>query len=504
MTTTTSSTSAASTATATTPTTSSIVSGAAQSLLTSLGSGSGIDTTSLVSSLVTAQYATQAAALTAKSDTLTSQISAVAGAKSAITTFSTALTTLVKGGTLTTQPTSSNGAVLTASALAGAKLAGLSSSIAVSQLAGAQTAVTSTAVPDRTASLGTGTLTLTFGTATVDGNGAMSAFAAGTAASVAIDITGGNDSLDGIAAAINAKKAGVTASVVTDADGSAYLSLKGATGAGQAFTLQATTDDSGGLARFAVGVGATGTSLSSSAQNAKLKVDGVAVERASNSISDLVTGVKLQLTGTSGVPVTLGSTTPTDALSGAVTDFVDAYNEVVATLKTDTDPIDGVLKNDTAANALLARLKSITLTNLVPGSADGTPSTLAAIGVATNRDGTLTADTTTLTRALSDSPQAVESMFAFSPDASSGLSAILSSLSLQAGNTTYGLGASTSTYTKQQTDVATAQDALADQKTATSTRLTQQFASMNSRVSAYKSTQTFLTNQVAAWNKSTS
>ena len=293
--------------------------------------------------------------------------------------------------------------------------------------------MTSTAVPDRTASLGTGTLTLTFGTAAVDGNGVMSAFTAGAAASVAIDITAGNDSLDGIAAAINAKKAGVTASVVTDADGSAFLSLKGATGAAQAFTLAATTDDSGGLARFAVGVGATGTSLSSAAQNAKLKVDGVAVERASNTIGDLVTGVKLQLTGTSSVPVTLGSSTPTEALSGAVTDFVEAYNEVLSTLKADTDPINGVLKNDTAANALLARLKSVTLTSLLPGSADGTPSTLAAIGVRTNRDGTLAADTTTLTRALSDYPQAVESMFAFSSDASSGLSAVLSSLSLGGG-----------------------------------------------------------------------
>ena len=504
MTTTTSTTSTTSSAATTATTTSSIVSSAAQSLLTSLGSGSGVDTTSLVSSLVTAQYSTQSAALTAKSDTLTSQISAVASAKSSINTFATALTTLVKGGTLTTQPTSSNSAVLAATALPGAKLAGLSSTIAVSQLAAAQTAVTNASIPDRTASLGTGTLTLTFGTATVDANGAMSAFTAGSAASIAIDVTSGNDSLDGIAAAINAKKAGVTASVVTDADGTAYLSLKGATGGAQAFTLDATTDPSGGLAQFAVGVGASGTRLSSAAQNAKLTVDGVAVERASNTISDLLTGVKLQLSGTSSAPVTLGSITPTDALSNAVSDFVDAYNEVLSTLKTDTDPIDGVLKNDTATRALLAQLKGITLTNLVPGSADGTPSTLAAIGVGTNRDGTLSVDTTTLTRALSESPQAVESMFAYSSDASSGLSAILSSLSLNAGNTIYGLGASTSTYTKQQSDIAEQQDTLADQKTATTDRLTAQFAGMNTRVTAYKSVQTFLTNQIAAWNKSDS
>ena len=33
------------------------------------------------------------------------------------------------------------------------------------------------------------------------------------------------------------------------------------------------------------------------------------------------------------------------------------------------------------------------------------------------------------------------------------------------------------------------------------TRLTQQFASMDAKVAAYKSTMTFLENQVDAWNK---
>lgn len=503
MTTTTSATS--STTATTAATTSSVIGSATQSLLTSLNSGSGVDTSSLVTSLVTAQYASQDATLAAKAAALTSQISAVATVKNAITAFSTALGSLVKGGTLATQPVSANASVLTATALGGAKLAGLSSSITVSQLAGAQTAVTSTAVADRTAAIGTGTLTLTLGTATYSSDGsAMTGFTAGSAAAVAIPVTSGNDSLDGIAAAINAAKAGVTASVVTDADGSAYLSLKGAPGKAQAFTLRATTDDNGSLAQFNVGVGTAGTSLSSVAQNAKLKVDGVSVERTSNTISDLVTGVKLQLAGTSATPVALTSTTPTGALSSAVSDFVDAYNEVVGILTTQTDPINGALKSDTAARSLLTSLKGMTLTNLVPGSATGTPTTLAEIGVATGRDGTLSVNATTLAKALSTSPQSVEAMFAYSADASTGLSAILSALTTEATNTSYGLGASTASYTAAQTAVTDRQAVVSDQKTATTTRLTQQFSSMNSRVTAYKSVQTFLTNQIAAWNKSTS
>ncbi|MGE2808686.1 flagellar filament capping protein FliD, partial [Escherichia coli] len=60
---------------------------------------------------------------------------------------------------------------------------------------------------------------------------------------------------------------------------------------------------------------ATKTSLVSTAQNAQLTVDGIAVERPSNTVSDLVTGVTLQLNGISTVPVSLTSTPPTDALT---------------------------------------------------------------------------------------------------------------------------------------------------------------------------------------------
>lgn len=500
----TSSTSATATAPATAaPSSSSVVATAAQSLLSSLNAGSGVDTASLVTSLVNAQYATQAAALQSKYDSLTSQISAVSTVKNAITTFSSALSSLVKGGTLQTQPVSSNSNIVSATALPGAKLAGLSSSITVSQLATAQTAATAAAIPDRTAALGTGQFTLTLGTATYSADGAtMTGFAPGPTTPVPITITSANDSLDGIAAAINAAQAGVSAAVVTDADGSAYLSLKGTTGAQQAFTLQATTDDSGRLAQFDVGVGATGTSLTSGAQNARIKVDGVSVERSSNTIGDLVSGVKLQLTGTSPVAVSLTSSTPTGALSGAVSDFVDAYNEVIGILTTQTDPVNGVLKADPAANALLQSLKRMSLSNLVTGAATGTPTTLAEVGVATNKDGTLSLNSDTLNKALSTWPQSVESMFAYSASGTTGLSALLNNLTTQATDTASGLGASTANYTAKQSQVTSDRDDLTTQESNMNKRLTGQFASMQTAVSAYKSTQAFLTNQIAAWNKS--
>ena len=486
----------------TTPTTSSATASAAQALFTSLSSGSGVDTASLVTSLVQAQFAAKTDALTKKSDTITAQISGAATLMSNVSQFAAALKSLATGGTLQTQPVSSNTGVVTATALSGAKLAGLSSSISVGQLASGQIARTTTPIANRTTALGNGTLTLTLGTATytTDKTG-MTGFTAGTGTPVAIDIVAGSDNLDGIAAAINAKAAGVTASVVTDADGTAYLSLKGASGASQAFTLTATDDPTGNLAQLNVGVGAAGTALTSGAQNARLTVDGVTVERAANTIDDLVAGVKLQLTGASTTPVSLTSTTPTDALKGAVTDFVDTYNDMLKTLTAQLDPQTGPLRGDAAAQTLLRSLRALTTTPILTGRAVGTPTTLGEIGVKTNRDGTLAVDTNTLTHALSVAPDAVEAMFSYSSNGTDGLTAALNSISLATSSTLFGLGASTKRYNDLASGVAKAQDAISTQSEAMTTRLTQQYASMNAKVAAYKSTQAFLKNQIDAWNK---
>lgn len=165
----------------------------------------------------------------------------------------------------------------------------------------------------------TGTLTLTLGSATFNPDGTMATFAGsgGDAdadgvddKAITIPVTDGK--LSSIVAAINAKNAGVTASLVTDADGTAYLSLKGATGAKQAFTLSSQTDVGlGDPSALNVGVGAGGTRFTSTAQDAKLTVDGVPVTRSSNAISDLVGGVKLQLNQVTAAPVSLSGTRQT-------------------------------------------------------------------------------------------------------------------------------------------------------------------------------------------------
>ena len=475
---------------------------AVESITKTLGGGSGIDTTALVQQLVDAQFENRNAALKKREETLTAQISAATLHKSNITTFATALSTLSRSGNLATQPTSSNTAILNVSRIAGANLSALSAQVEIRQLAAAQSA-SATPVADKTAAVGRGTLTLTFGTAAVD-NGAMTGFTAGSGTPVDIVIGESSSSLEGIAAAINAANAGVIASILTDAAGS-RLVVKGGTGEARAFTLTAAeTAGHEGLAALNIGIGATGTTIGSAAADAIVAIDGVALRRESNSISDLVPGVKLDLASAQpGTVVNIGKTLPTNSLMQAVQDFVETYNEVYTALRTDLDPVTGALRQDIAAKNLKRQLQQLTLNPLTSGSSD-VPTTLAQIGVKTNRDGTLALDSAVLTKALVNHPGQIEKMFAQpagSGTTNNGLSAVLDSISAAAASTVRGLGASEINYTKAKIDVVDDKTEAVRKSEALRTRMTRQFASMDARVAAYKSTQTFLEGQIDAWNK---
>jgi flagellar hook-associated protein 2 len=461
-----------------------------------LGAGSGIDTTSIVAALVNAKFAGKLSAISTKTDAATAQISEVAKLQSGITGFASALTSLIKGGTLVNQPASSNASVVGVSPVSGAKIGTLNSTLTVSHLATAQAATTATPVASKTTTIGTGNLTLTFGTATVT-DGAMTGFTAGSATPVTIAIDSAHQSLSGIATAINAANAGVTASVITDVDGTARLSIKGATGSAQAFTL---SGDTPALSALDIGVGETGTTIGSSAANAALTLDGVAVERSSNSFTDLIDGVKVNLTGTG--TTTLGSSRPTAALTQAVSDYVETYNQLHAIVAEATDAQTGTLKQDSAAAVLAHSLKTLSLTSLVTGAATGVPTTLAEIGVATNRDGTLSVRADVLQKMLAKYPDAVEALFGDGTGASGhGLGGALSAIATAATDTETGLAAATSRYTAVKSDLADQQDKLTALEDTTKIRLTQQYSAMDSQVAAYKSTQSFLTAQIAAWNK---
>lgn len=468
------------------------------SIAKTLGAGSGIDVGALVTSLVEAQYSVKSKQFETRAETLTSQVSAVSSLKNGISGFSTALASLVGGGTLATQVSSSNAAVVKASTVTGASVTGLNARVEVRALASAQSMATNAATATG-AHIGSGSIKVQFGSYD-SGN----AFVADATDIPAIDIATTDGTLAGIAAKINATTGlGLTASIVSDGAGE-RLVVKGPSGANKAFTLTATDDsaDPGLAAAINPGNGASGMSTGSAAADARVAVDGIEFRRTSNTIQNLVPGVKLELQSAApGTVVTLGTTLPTAALQQAVNDVVATFNELQTMVKAATDPATGPLARDPGASELQRMMRTLTTTDLT-GATDGSPSTLAAVGVVTNRDGSLSVDAAKLAKVLAANPSAVEKMFANGGAGASGkgLGSALAAISARVTNRSYGLGASEMRYTRAQSTLVDEKARLADQQASAKTRLTQQFASMDSRVAAYKSTQAFLTQQVDAWN----
>jgi flagellar hook-associated protein 2 len=374
------------------------------SLLTALGGGSGIDTAALVSSLVSASFGVKDNALAAKEKLHTAQISAVGTLSNGITGFTTALQKLMAGGTLQMQASSSNSAIVTAKAASGADISNLSANIEVRQLAQSQSLV-SVALQSTAPEVGSGSLTLTT-----------------PAGAFNIAVTASNNNLEGLAKAINdantgTTPSGVTASVVSDSSGK-RLVLKGASGASNTFSLTANNDADALLSRFVYdNANPTANPNMTRAQQAKdaiVRMDGVDSTYSTNTVTSLVNGLTLNLVSAQpGTTVQLSATHPTDALTQAVTDFVDAFNELKAQVDTvsadaTADSDAGALRGTAAVREMMRQLKTVPSTKLT--ALDG-PQTLAEIGVSTGRDGKLSLDTTKLAKAIADHPASVEAMF---------------------------------------------------------------------------------------------
>lgn len=362
----------------------------------SLGIGSGIDTQALIKGLADAARAPREALITQREEKNAAQISALAEASSSIDSFASALSSLISGGTLFSQPSVSDSSVLTAAARPGARLGDLAAEIEVRQLARSQT-LESVALAGASTPVGQGDLTLTT-----------------SRGPFTITIDASNDSLDGLARAINEKNTGVTATIVTQA-GSARLVLKGATGAAEAFTLSVPAGTTSGLERFTFNGTTGGMTAAQTAQDAIVKLDGVEVRRSSNVISDLIDGVDINLKrAVPGSTISIGITRPTEAIGQAVHDFVAAFNELHAQLAGYTaaagaNSEGGPLRGDLGIRELQRQLANLTST-VLSSQGEG-PKTLAEIGVATNRDGTLRINSARLEEVLESDPQGVEALF---------------------------------------------------------------------------------------------
>lgn len=476
------------------------------SVLNTLGAGSGIDTTAVIDAIVAAEQTPRAAALTARSTRNDARISGVAQVNAGLNGLISALSARTAGGALGPLPASSDATVVAASATSGATPLLIPVGIEVRALATGQTLV-SNAISSPTAPVGLGTLTLTLGSATSDGVGGFG-FSGGGVLPITVTIGAANNSLVGLRNAINESQVGsavpIVVSIIADGSG-ARLVLKRPTGAASGFIIAADPENGDdGLTRFAHTPALSAMTVASSAHDATLVIDGVKLARPTNHFADLIDGVILDLRRAApGTSVTITATRDGDGLKSAIRDLVGALNAVGAITSglvksgTTTDTA-GILVGDATLRQLRGQLTGLAVTSAVTASGS-VPTRLADLGVATARDGTLSVDEKRLGAAVVASPDAVEKLLV-ALTANGATKGLLTTIAK--GFTTATNTASTSNrFTRETSAILREKATLGARMTTYRATLVNQYAAMEAAVAASKSTQSFLTAQIKAWEQ---
>jgi flagellar hook-associated protein 2 len=329
------------------------------------GPGSGYDTQAIVSALVGAEKAPKQAQITAQQKDTTVKLSAVGTVKTALEAFQAAITKL-------NNVSAFNGLAASTSEEKNVKVAlgeGASSgkyTVVVDQLA-TSSKVTTRVIADGASGKANSsdeaqTLTITQSGKSYD-----------------VLIPGGA-TLKEVRESINTQLSaqGITANILSDANGARLVVGSSATGEGTDITLSGTSD-------LAVGYEA-----GLPAQNAKYSIDGIAMESTSNKIDSAISGVTLDLVAADKTkPITITVASNTDTLKASVQSFITAYNTLMTAINTQTKvtatgdastTTAGALTGDASMRQLVSSLRS----ELIGGSG-GSMTSLAQMGITTDQ-----------------------------------------------------------------------------------------------------------------------
>ena len=384
-----------------------------------LGVGSTLDVNSLVTQLMAAEQQ-PITALATKEAKYQSQLTAYGSLKGALSTFQSSVSALANPAKFSAVAASLTDTTL-ASVIASPTALSGSYSLNVTQLAQSQKLQSSNTFAATSTTLGTGTLTISFGTYI---ESPSSFTTSPNKATKTIAIGSGQSSLSGVRDAINAANAGISANIINDGSGNRLVITSTDSGAANALKItvadssDGSNTDNAGLSQLAYDGASPSTSQMTQPtgmgpKDAVLTIDGIAINKPSNTITDAITGMTVNLlkTGTSTLTVMHDTT----AVQSAVQTFVTAYNALNTTI-TKLSQYDlankkaAILTGDSTISSIKFRLSGIFNTPLP--TAGGGLTNLSGIGIAFQKDGTLALDTTKLTTALNDSTKDVSTLFA--------------------------------------------------------------------------------------------
>ena len=369
--------------------------------LSALNAGSGLNVTQIVDALVDAERVPKQKQIDEAKETATVKISALGSLKNELSVFQTNANALDGQIGLSLSSSTSNVSLSrTDSSLASE----FSHTINVTSISTAQVlnfnngglGFTST-----TADIGVDELSLRFGSWSGSSFTTNSDYSSATT----LNFAAGSRSLTDVRDAINNAEIGVTASIIEVSDGNYSLMVKSLEGANQALRVKSHLGgvennvlkyNPGNVASLADSATQVVT-----ATNANFTIDGVAIERTSNTITDLFSGVTVELSDVSSADLGTdqlisSSYSETDALATLET-VVSEINYLLSFLKEQSKPGNngedgGPLHGDHFIRHTENKIKNLTSTAIV--GYDDEEIYLSNFGVVTELDGTLSIDKT--------------------------------------------------------------------------------------------------------------
>lgn len=389
--------------------------------ISSLGVGSGLDISTLLTRLMDAERTPTEVRLNSKEARLQAQLSAMGSVKSALSEFQSGFSSLRKLETFQARTVSSSDSTILSATATTTALAG-SYDVEVSQLAQSHALYTG-AFATTSEVIGEGTLTFRFGTTVYDQDTkTYTSFTPNSGASThTITIDSSNNTLAGIRDAINKANIGVQASIINDGTGNRLVFNSKSTGANNSMEVVVSDNDGNNtdlsnLSRLAFNASAANLDQSRVALDANLTVNGLPVSSSVNSgISSVIEGVTLNLAAAqAGKTVKLEVKQDSGSIKTRVEEFVKSYN----TLKTALDSVTSYdaenqrsspLTGDAAIRGIVNQVRQVLNTPLT--GMDGLK-TLADIGVTTQRDGKLSLDNTRFQKAIDSNFNNIGYLFA--------------------------------------------------------------------------------------------
>ncbi len=359
--------------------------------LTSVGLGSGLDINGIVSALVKAESDPKVAKFDAQEGRITAEISALGTLKSSMSDFQDSLKFLsdpksFDSNSITLSNNDYASATVDETAVKG------SYSLQVEQLAVSQK-VGTIAVADVTAPLDTGSLNFA-----VDGK------------DFDVEVTA-EDTLQSLVTKINEDEnnVGVTATIVNSDAGAKLVLTSNETGTANNITVTATDTGAGTVLADTFAM-----SELQAAKDSIVYVDGLKLTSSSNKVEGAIAGVTLNLKDADmSKTTTLSVEKDTSSIKGGIQAFVEAYNALAKSMSGLTSynaetKTAAVLQGDALPRSIQSQLRGALSSAYPAGTGE---QSLAAMGITTQRDGTLKIEDKVLSEALKGDLDNMKEMF---------------------------------------------------------------------------------------------